>query len=143
MDKHIQTTVDFGDKQSDIGCLCAETESCPICKDEKIAAGQGSVQGEDWLSDHEKKVFKTAFEINQETILLMASHRQKAMDATCGGQGQSLNLYFEANESEEEVSRLHHLASIDPYIKSLYYVRSLNGVAKHKVDKNECVACEG
>lgn len=104
----------------------------------RIAEDQGSVQGENWLSDHEKAVFRTAFELNQETILLMASHRAKYID-----QGQSLNLYFEADESEEEISRLHHLAFIDPYIKSLYYIRSLNGVAKHKVDKNECSACEG
>lgn len=42
MNKYIQITMDSGDKQSDIGCLCSETESCPICKDEKIAAGQGA-----------------------------------------------------------------------------------------------------
>ena len=32
----------------------------------------------------------------------MGAHRQKAMCATRGGQGQSLNLYIEADESEEE-----------------------------------------
>lgn len=109
----------------------------------RIAEDQGSVQGEDWLTQHEKDVFRTAFEINQETILLMASHRQKAMDATGGGQSQSLNLYFTAEEDEEEIARIHNMAFQDPYIKGLYYVRSLNTAMKHQVDKSECVACEG
>ena len=67
----------------------------PIMKDrgqyteavmERIAKAQGSVQGESWLTDHEKEVFRTAYEINQETILLMGSHRQRIMSAGGGGQ---------------------------------------------------------
>ena len=109
----------------------------------RIAQAQGSVQGEDWLSDHEKKVFLTAFELNQETILLMASHRQRIMNEGGGAQGQSLNLYFQAEESEEEISRLHNVALEDLYIQSLYYVHSLNEESTYKVDKLGCVACEG
>lgn len=105
---------------------------------QRIAEDQGSVQGEDWLTEHEKLVFRTAFEINQETILIMGSQRQRWVD-----QGQSLNLYFTADAEEEEISHLHHLALVDPYIKALYYVRSLNGVAKHKVDTSDCFACHG
>ena len=108
-----------------------------------IAEAQGSVQGEDWLDDHEKKVFKTAFEINQETILLMASQRQRIMVEGGGGQGQSLNLFFTAEETEEEISRLHNVAFKDPYIQSLYYVHSLNEASTYTVDKTECEACEG
>lgn len=107
----------------------------------RIAEAQGSVQGESWLSDHEKKVFKTAFEINQETILLMASHRQQVMGA--GAQGQSINLYFQAEESEEEISRIHDIAFRDPWIFSLYYVHSLNEESTYKVDKSECESCQG
>ena len=109
----------------------------------RIAEAQGSVQGEDWLSDHEKKVFKTAFELNQETILLMASHRQRIMNEGGGAQGQSLNLYFQMEESEEEISRLHNLAFEDPHIQSLYYVHSLNEKSTYDVDKSECESCQG
>ena len=124
----------------------------PIMKDrgqyteavmERIAKAQGSVQGESWLTDHEKEVFRTAYEINQETILLMGSHRQRIMSAGGGGQGQSLNLYFTAEESEEEISRLHHLAYEDEHLQSLYYVHSLNEESTYKVDKSTCASCEG
>lgn len=108
-----------------------------------IAEAQGSVQGEDWLSDYEKKVFRTAFEQNQETILLMGSHRQKIMSEGGGGQGQSLNLYMTKEESEEEISRLHDIAFRDEYIHSLYYIYSTNEESTYKVDKSECSACEG
>ena len=124
----------------------------PIMKDrgqyteavmERIAKAQGSVQGESWLTGHEKEVFRTAYEINQETILLMGSHRQRIMSAGGGGQGQSLNLYFTAEESEEEISRLHHLAYEDEHLQSLYYVHSLNEESTYKVDKSTCASCEG
>lgn len=109
----------------------------------RIADNQGSIFAEDWLSTDEKEVFRTAFELNQETILLMASHRQKAIDATRGGQGQSLNLYFKEETPEEEISRLHSLAFDDPHIKSLYYVRTLNEKSKLNVPTPVCTACEG
>ena len=109
----------------------------------RISEAQGSVQGEDWLSDHEKKVFRTAFELNQEAILLMGSHRQRIMSEGGGGQGQSLNLFITKEESEEEISRLHNIALEDDYIHSLYYVHSLNEDSTYKVDKSECSACEG
>lgn len=107
----------------------------------RIAEAQGSVQGESWLSDYEKKVFKTAFEINQESILLMASHRQQVMGP--GAQGQSVNLYFQAEEPEEEISRIHDIAFKDPWIFSLYYIHSLNEESTYKVDKSECESCQG
>jgi ribonucleoside-diphosphate reductase alpha chain len=111
----------------------------------RIAESQGSVQGEDWLSPSEKLVFRTAFEVNQETILLMGSQRQRIMNSgdDSVGQGQSLNLYFTAEESEEEISRLHRMALEDEYLQSLYYVHSLNEESVHKVDKQECLSCHG
>ena len=107
----------------------------------RISEAQGSVQGEDWLSDHEKEVLKTAFELNQETVLLMASHRQEVMGP--GAQGQSLNLYFPMEVSEEEISRIHDIAFKDPWIHSMYYIHSLNEESTHKVDTSVCPACEG
>lgn len=111
----------------------------------RISEAQGSVQGEDWLTDEEKLVFRTAFEINQESILRMGSHRQRIMNSGDDsiGQGQSLNLYLTAEESEEEISRLHRLALEDDYLQSLYYVHSLNEKATYKVDKQECLSCHG
>ena len=109
----------------------------------RIAEDQGSVQAEDWLSQHEKDVFRTAFELNQENILRMASDRQKWMNRGGGGQGQSTNLYFQADAKEEEISRLHFLAMTDEHLESLYYVRTLNGAMKVKVEASSCESCEG
>ena len=109
----------------------------------RISEAQGSVQGEDWLSDHEKEVFKTAFEINQETVILMGAHRQRIMSAGGGGQGQSLNIFFPKEATEEEISRIHHLAAENEDIHSLYYVHSLNEDSKYQVDRTACSSCEG
>ena len=105
---------------------------------QRIAEDQGSVQAEDWLTEEEKKVFRTAFEINQEVVLKMASDRQKDID-----QGQSLNLFFSHDVKEEYVSEIHWKAFKDLYIKGLYYVRTLNGATKVKVDASICDACDG
>ena len=104
----------------------------------RIAEDQGSVQAEDWLDEEEKKIFRTAFEINQETILKMASDRQQHID-----QGQSLNLFFPHDVKEEYVSELHWKALQDPLIKGLYYIRTLNGATKVKVNASVCEACDG
>lgn len=96
---------------------------------------QGSVQQEEWLSDEEKVVFKTAYEIDQGAIIRLASTRQKFI---C--QSQSLNLFFSEQEDEEYISAIHKEAILDPNIKSLYYMRSAAGVT---ASKGECTACEG
>lgn len=95
----------------------------------------GSLQQVDWLDEKEKEVFKTAFEINQESIIRLASARQRYID-----QAQSINLFFPADEREEVISQVHKLAFNDKYIKSLYYIRSEAGV---QGSTGECVACEG
>ena len=100
-----------------------------------IIKNNGSVQHVDWLSDEEKEVFKTAFEINQKQIIRLASARQRYID-----QAQSINLFFSANESEEYISEVHKMAFLDPWIKSLYYIRSESGV---NVSKGECTSCHG
>ncbi|UTS52017.1 ribonucleotide reductase of class Ia (aerobic), alpha subunit [Synechococcus phage BUCT-ZZ01] len=100
----------------------------------EIADNHGSVQHLDWLTDEEKIVFKTAYEINQEVILRKASQRQRWI---C--QGQSLNIFVSANESEKYIAYLHKLAIRDPNILGLYYVRSEAGV---EASKGMCVACQ-
>jgi ribonucleoside-diphosphate reductase alpha chain len=100
-----------------------------------IIDDNGSVQDVTWLDDNQKAVFKTAFEINQEAIIRLASARQRHID-----QAQSINLFFSADEKEEVISKIHEMAFKDPFIKSLYYIRSESGV---KASNGECLACEG
>jgi ribonucleoside-diphosphate reductase alpha chain len=100
-----------------------------------IISHNGSVQHVDWLNNEEKAVFKTAFEIDQKQIIRLASARQRYID-----QAQSINLFFSADENEEYISEVHKMAFLDPYIKSLYYIRSESGV---NVSKGECTACHG
>lgn len=99
----------------------------------EIINDNGSVRNVTWLSDEEKSVFKTAFEIDQKAIIRMAATRQKYID-----QAQSINLFFAADESEEYISEVHQMAFNDPMIKSLYYIRSESGV---QGSKGECEAC--
>lgn len=101
----------------------------------EVIDNNGSVQNVDWLSDEEKKVFKTAFEIDQKVIVRLASIRQQYID-----QAQSINLFFSADESEEYISEVHQIAFNDPMIKSLYYIRSESGV---QASKGECESCSG
>lgn len=95
----------------------------------------GSVQHVDWLDGYEKSVFKTAYEMSQVSIVRQASMRQRFID-----QGQSLNLFFSADEDEEVIADIHKMALLDPYIKGLYYLRSERGV---KASTGECTNCEG
>jgi ribonucleoside-diphosphate reductase alpha chain len=101
---------------------------------QEIIDDNGSVQKCKWLTDHEKLVFKDAFEIDQHTIIRLASARQRYID-----QAQSINLFFSADEQEAIISSVHQAAFLDPYIKSLYYIRSEAGVTG---STGECVACE-
>lgn len=100
-----------------------------------IIDNNGSVQHLDWLTDHEKQVFKTAYEIDQKVLIRLAAARSQFID-----QWQSLNLFFDADESEEVISEVHQLAFEDERIKALYYLRSKAGVS---ASSGECVACEG
>jgi len=99
---------------------------------------EGSVQHVDWLTEEEKRVFKTAYEIDQKAIIRMASQRQTKID-----QGQSLNLFFKADEDEKYIAEIHKEAIVDPYIKGLYYLRSSRGIKASTGKVVECSACEG
>lgn len=94
---------------------------------------QGSVQHVDWLTDDEKKVFKTAFEINQRDIIRLAATRQRYLD-----QGQSTNLFFAGNADEQLISEIHQEAFENENILSLYYVYSSRGVVS---SSSECASC--
>lgn len=101
----------------------------------EILSKSGSVQGVEWLTDKEKGVFKTAFEIDQSVIIQMAAARQKFV---C--QGQSLNLFFAHNDKEDYISRVHQEAFENPDVLGLYYVYSNNEI---KADRTGgCEACQ-
>lgn len=102
---------------------------------EQISIAQGSVQGLDFLTEHEKSVFKTAYEIDQREIVNQADSRQRWI---C--QSQSLNLFFTHDESPQYIHEVHKLAMLSPRVKTLYYCRS---EAVQRADRSEhCVACE-
>ncbi|MGL4482339.1 MAG: hypothetical protein ACRCTW_07405, partial [Lactococcus garvieae] len=97
----------------------------------------GSVQHLEWLTDEEKLVFRTAFEIDQHAIIRLASARQRFID-----QAQSINLFFSADEKESVIADVHKEFMLDPRLKSLYYLRSERGV-KASTGESVCLACEG
>lgn len=101
---------------------------------EDIRDKMGSVQHVDWLTDEEKMVFRTAFEINQSAILRLAAARGKWVD-----QWMSLNLFFAAGEDESYINEVHKEAFLNPDILGLYYVYSKAGV---QASKDECSACQ-
>lgn len=101
---------------------------------EDVRDKMGSVQHVEWLTEEEKLVFRTAFEINQHTILRLAAARGKFTD-----QWMSLNLFFAAGEDEAYINDVHKEAFLNPDILGLYYVYSMAGV---QASKDECLACQ-
>jgi ribonucleoside-diphosphate reductase alpha chain len=83
-----------------------------------IFTNEGSVQHLDFLSDDEKDVFKTAFEIDQRWLIEHAADRTPFV---C--QSQSLNIFLPANVHKRDLHGLHFEAW-KKGIKSLYYCRS-------------------
>ena len=91
----------------------------------KMVQTKGSVQDVElfpWLTDHERAVFRTAFETSMEAFLKICAERQKYID-----QAQSINLYFTSNDSEKYISKIHRIAFEDERILSLYYIYSMRG----------------
>ena len=78
----------------------------------------GSVQHLDFLTQEEKDVFKTSFEIDQRWLLELAGDRTPFID-----QAQSLNLFIPADCDKWDLLMLHYRAW-ELGIKSLYYLRS-------------------
>ncbi|WP_184383944.1 ribonucleoside-diphosphate reductase subunit alpha [Roseococcus suduntuyensis] len=85
-----------------------------------ITVNKGSVQHLDFLSEDEKGVFKTAFELDQRWVIEHAADRTPYI---C--QAQSLNLFLPANIHKRDLHGLHWMAW-KRGVKSLYYCRSLS-----------------
>ena len=120
-----------------------------------ITAHEGSVQHLDVLTDDEKKVFRTAFEIDQRWLVELAADRAPFI---C--QAQSLNLFLPANVHKRDLHHIHFQAWKNG-VKSLYYCRSKSiqradvvagehvsrpiaarRASAESTDYEECLACQ-
>jgi len=115
-----------------------------------IITSGGSVQQLEFLDDYTKDVFKTAVEIDQKWVIEMAGDRQQHI---C--QSQSLNVFFPADVSKQELHAIHMMAWKQK-VKTLYYLRSeaikraetvsdeaLRQYMFDSIDEGACLACEG
>lgn len=111
-----------------------------------IVTNEGSVQHLDFLSEFEKDVFKTAFEIDQMRLIDLAADRTPHI---C--QGQSLNLFILSTVSKQMLNRVH-MRAWKKGLKSLYYCRSRSiqradkvtqyGKRECDINNKECESCQ-
>lgn len=119
---------------------------------QSVIEHEGSVQHLAYLSDDEKAVFRTAFEIDQRWIIDLAADRAPFI---C--QSQSINLYLPSDINKWDLHMLHWTAW-QRGLKSLYYCRSKSvqraafagestkvtaiAEAGQPTDYEECLACQ-
>jgi ribonucleoside-diphosphate reductase alpha chain len=100
-----------------------------------IITNNGSVQHLTELTNNEKDIYKTAFEIDQNWIIKHAADRQPFID-----QAQSVNLFIKPTIDVLELHNLH-FSAWKLGLKTLYYCRS----TKLDADRphiNECSVCQ-
>lgn len=102
-----------------------------------ILEHDGSVQQLEFLTDHEKDVFKTFSEISQLTVIQQAAQRQQYID-----QGQSLNLMIHPRTRTQDINKLY-LTAAELGVKSLYYQLSVSAAQEFNRDLMNCSNCEG
>lgn len=83
-----------------------------------ISTHEGSVQHLTFLTDHEKDVFKTAPEIDQNWLIELAADRTPYVS-----QAQSLNIFIPGDVDKQHLHNIHFRAW-KKGVKSLYYARS-------------------
>jgi len=83
-----------------------------------IITKEGTVQHLDFLSQEEKDVFKTAFELDQRWVVELAADRAKYIS-----QAQSVNIFLPSDVHKRDLHQLHYQAW-KKGLKSLYYCRS-------------------
>lgn len=118
---------------------------------DSILQNEGSVQHLDFLSQDDKDVYKTAFEIDQRWVVELSADRTPDI---C--QSQSVNLFLPGDVDKWDLHMLHWQAW-ERGCKSLYYLRSksvqrashaggeeLAAIvhAEGKTDYEECLACQ-
>jgi ribonucleoside-diphosphate reductase alpha chain len=83
-----------------------------------ITTNQGSVSHLDFLTQDEKDVFKTAFELDQRWLVDLSADRTPHIS-----QAQSINLFLPADVHKRDLHQIH-LQAWKKGLKSLYYCRS-------------------
>jgi len=115
-----------------------------------ITTNQGSVSHLDFLTNCEKDVFKTAFELDQKWIIELGADRTPYIS-----QAQSINIFLPADVHKKELHQVHFQAW-KKGLKSLYYCRSKsiqraenvnNGLSTNlkinqSKDDQECLSCQ-
>ena len=101
-----------------------------------IRDNDGSVEHLDFLTEHEKDVFKTYAEIDQKVIVYQAANRQNYID-----QGQSINIMAHPDMPIKDLNDVY-VTAWRLGVKSMYYQHSMNAAQKFK-QKKECASCEG
>ena len=117
----------------------------------EVIANNGSIQHMEWIPEDVRKVFKTAWEIDQHWVVEHAGARQPYI---C--QAQSTNLFFLPGSSRKYINSVHLKWLRDDKAKSLYYFRTgaasqadtirnieRQALVDWKQDNEECVACQG
>jgi ribonucleoside-diphosphate reductase alpha chain len=113
-----------------------------------IALNEGSVQHLDFLSSHEKLVFKTAYEIDQRWLIELAADRTPFIT-----QAQSLNIFLPSDVHKKVLHEVHFMAW-KMGVKSMYYLRAFQSIqraekssatAKFEIVSekyDECLSCQ-
>lgn len=117
-----------------------------------ILEQEGSVQHLDFLTQDEKDVFKTAFELDQRWVVELAADRTPEI---C--QSQSVNIFLPGDVDKWDLHMLHWQAW-ERGVKSLYYLRSKSvqraayagaeasvaaeTMSTPRTDYEECLACQ-
>ncbi|MCA6271613.1 MAG: ribonucleotide-diphosphate reductase subunit alpha, partial [Phenylobacterium sp.] len=119
---------------------------------DSILENEGSVQHLDVLTQDEKDVFKTAFELDQRWVVELAADRTPDI---C--QSQSVNIFLPGDVDKWDLHMLHWSAW-EQGCKSLYYLRSksvqraahagaetvasIELIDAGRTDYEECLACQ-
>jgi ribonucleoside-diphosphate reductase alpha chain len=117
-----------------------------------ILEHEGSVQHLDFLSQDDKDIYKTAFELDQRWVIELAADRTPEV---C--QSQSLNVFLPGDVDKWDLHMLHYQAW-ERGVKSLYYLRSksvqraafagaedtvaVEVMDLPRTDYEECLACQ-
>jgi len=119
-----------------------------------ILENEGSVQHLEGLSQDERDVFKTAFELDQRWVVELAADRTPEV---C--QSQSVNIFLPGDVDKWDLHMLHYMAW-ERGVKSLYYLRSksvqrasfagsagegfaiVGDATGERTDYEECLACQ-
>lgn len=117
----------------------------------EVVKNNGSVQWVPFMDEHTKRVFKTAWEIDQHWVVEHAGNRQPFI---C--QAQSLNVFFLPKTDRAYINSVHLKASRERKVKSLYYFRTGSEGSPDTVkqvvrvalkdspeEESVCLSCEG